>query len=79
MWVDAPGLAMVLLGVSVFDWCCLWWFLAFLLHGIYRSRQESDTKINAINEMQRVVCYMIMNNLTTLTPMRHLLNYPLPF
>jgi hypothetical protein len=55
MWVDAPGLAMVLLGVSVFDWCCLWWFLAFLLHGIYRSRQESDTKINAINEMQRVV------------------------
>jgi hypothetical protein len=55
MLLDAPGLALVLLGVSVFDWCWLRWFLAFLFHGIYHSRQESDTKINAMNEMQRVV------------------------
>jgi hypothetical protein len=29
---------LVLLGVSVLDWCWLRWFLTFLLHGIYCSR-----------------------------------------
>jgi hypothetical protein len=39
MWLDAPGLALFLLGVSVFDWCWLRWFLTSLLHVIYRSTQ----------------------------------------
>jgi hypothetical protein len=30
MWLDAPGLALVLLRVRVFDWCWFWRFLAFL-------------------------------------------------
>jgi hypothetical protein len=55
--------------VSVFKWCWLRWFLAFLLHGIYRRRQECDTKINTIHKVQRVVCCMIMSNLTNLTSM----------
>jgi hypothetical protein len=37
MWLDTPGLALVLLGVSVFDWCWLRQFLASLLHVIYRN------------------------------------------
>jgi hypothetical protein len=40
MRLDAPGLALVLLGVSGLDWCYLRWLLVFLLHGVYRIRQE---------------------------------------
>jgi hypothetical protein len=39
MWYDALGLAMVLLRVSVFDWCWLQWFLVSLLHVIYHNTQ----------------------------------------
>jgi hypothetical protein len=31
---------------------------------------------NAMHGVQRVVCYMLMHNLTTLTLTSHLLNYP---
>jgi hypothetical protein len=31
--------------------------------------------INAMHGVQRVICYMIMHNLTTLTLTSHLLNY----
>jgi hypothetical protein len=40
MWLDAPGLDLVMLRVGVFDWCWLRRFLTFLLHEIYHSRQE---------------------------------------
>jgi hypothetical protein len=39
MWLDALGLALVLLRISIPDWCCLRWFLAFLPHVIYRNMQ----------------------------------------
>jgi hypothetical protein len=65
MWLDALGLALALLGVRGLDWCLLRWFLTFLLHEIYRSRQ-------------RVVCCMVMSNLTTLTSMSYFLIYPQP-
>jgi hypothetical protein len=37
MWLDAPGLALVLLRVSVINWCWLRRFLASLLDMIYRN------------------------------------------
>jgi hypothetical protein len=37
MWLDAPGVALVLLRVSVIDWCWLHRFLMSLLHVIYRN------------------------------------------
>jgi hypothetical protein len=37
MWLNAPGLALVLLGVSVFDWCWLQRFLVYLLYVIYHN------------------------------------------
>jgi hypothetical protein len=37
LWLDAPGLALVLLIVSALDWCWLWWFHASWLHVIYRK------------------------------------------
>jgi hypothetical protein len=40
MWLDASGLALVLLGVSVLDWCWFRQFLVFLLHVIHRNMQE---------------------------------------
>jgi hypothetical protein len=33
MWLDALELVLVLLEVSVLDWCWLRWFLVSLLHG----------------------------------------------
>jgi hypothetical protein len=39
MWLDALGLALVLLRVSVFDECWLQPFLASLLYVIYRNTQ----------------------------------------
>jgi hypothetical protein len=65
MWLDAPGLALFLLRVSVLDWCWLWRFLASLHHVIYRNTQIRDTKINLMHVVQRVTYCMIMNNLTT--------------
>jgi hypothetical protein len=76
MGLDAPGLALVLLGVNGLDWCRLWWFLASLLHVIYRNMQRWDTNINAMHVMQRIICYIVVSNLTTWTPMIYLLNYP---
>jgi hypothetical protein len=35
--------------------------------------------MNAMHKVQRVVCYMIMSNLTTLTSMSYLLIYLYPF
>jgi hypothetical protein len=37
MWLDVLGLALVLLVVSVLDWCWLRWFRASLLHVIYHK------------------------------------------
>jgi hypothetical protein len=37
MWLDTPGLALVLLRVSVLNWCCLRRFLVSLLHVIYHN------------------------------------------
>jgi hypothetical protein len=48
MGLDALWLALVLLEVSVLDWCWLWWFLASLLPMIYRNTQGWDIKITAM-------------------------------
>jgi hypothetical protein len=37
LWLDAPGLALVLLIVSALDWCWLRWLRAFLLDEIYHN------------------------------------------
>jgi hypothetical protein len=37
MWLDALGLDLVLLGVSMLDWCWLRQFLASWLHVVYRK------------------------------------------
>jgi hypothetical protein len=37
MWLDAPGLALVLLVVSALDWCWLWWLCAYMFRVIYRK------------------------------------------
>jgi hypothetical protein len=66
MWLDASGLALVLLRVSVFDCCWLQWFLVFLLHGIYRNRQEWDTKINVMREQPN---YLNLYELFTKLPL----------
>jgi hypothetical protein len=58
LWLDAPGLALVLLVVSGLDWCWLRWFRASLLCVIYRKMQVWDTNTNAMKWVQRVVCYM---------------------
>jgi hypothetical protein len=39
MWLDALGIALVLLGVSILNWCWLRRFLVSLLHVIYRNMQ----------------------------------------
>jgi hypothetical protein len=35
--LDAPGLALLLLGVSILDLCWLWRFLVSLLYVVYRK------------------------------------------
>jgi hypothetical protein len=37
LWLDAPGLALVLVEVSGLDWCWLWRLHTSLLHVIYRK------------------------------------------
>jgi hypothetical protein len=36
-WLDTLGLALVLLIVTVLNWCWLWWFLTSLLHVAYHN------------------------------------------
>jgi uncharacterized membrane protein YuzA (DUF378 family) len=43
MWLDALGLALVLLVVSALNWCWLWWFRASLLRVIYRKDASMAT------------------------------------
>jgi hypothetical protein len=45
-----PGLALLLLEISVLDLCCLRRFLGSLLHGVYRKmhRYETLTKVQCI-------------------------------
>jgi hypothetical protein len=45
MWLDALGLALVLLRVSVLDWCWLQRFLTFWLHVVYHKKCEYETPI----------------------------------
>jgi hypothetical protein len=66
MWLDAPGLALVLLGVSVLDWCLLRRTLAPWLHVVYRKyvSMRHQYKCNAWDAKSN----MIISNLTILTP-----------
>jgi hypothetical protein len=45
MWLDAPGLALVLLGVSVLDWCWLRRFLTTLLHVIITICKDETPRL----------------------------------
>jgi hypothetical protein len=70
------ALALLLLGVSVLDWCWLWLFLVSMLRVVYRkyASMRHHHKCNAW--VQSVICCMIMSNLTILALTSHLLNYP---
>jgi hypothetical protein len=73
VWVNRPPYWAHLAGASAYGVhmvrCWLWW-------SRFHSMQGWDTKINAMHEVQRIICCMIVSNLTTLTPMIYLQNYP---
>jgi hypothetical protein len=48
-WLDAPGLALLLLRVSALDLCWLRWLLTSLLHVVYRkyASMRHEHKYNA--------------------------------
>jgi hypothetical protein len=77
--LDAPELALLLLGVSALDFCWLWRFLTSLLRVVYHKyvSMRHQHKCNAW--VQRVICCMIMHDLTILTLISHLLDYPYHF
>jgi hypothetical protein len=52
LWLDAPGLALILLKVSGFDWCWLQRFLASVLRVIYHkdAHMSHEYQCNAWGE-----------------------------
>jgi hypothetical protein len=77
--LNAPELVLLLLGVSTLDFCWLRLFLTSLLRVVYRKyvSMRHQHKCNAW--VQRVICCMIMHDLTILTLISHLLDYPYHF
>jgi hypothetical protein len=79
MWLDVPELALVLLGVSVLDWCCLRRFLASWLHVVYHkyASMRQQYKCNACGEKSNMLhdCEQLNN----LNPYKLFTKLPLAF
>jgi hypothetical protein len=79
MWLDALGLALVLLGVSVLDWCWLRRFLACWLHVVYRKNasMRHQYKCNAWDAKSNILHDCVQLN--HLNPYKLFTKLPLAF